>query len=88
MFWKFWGVLQILGEGEIEKPLVFKAAKFSKSALEKIEQSDASFETVPMKRKWTRKWYEQQVRAGKIIPKSKFWKVRFEFEKKKAAEAV
>lgn len=65
--------------------MVFKAAQFSKSALKKIEESDASYELVPLKEKWTRKAYEAKVRSGEIVPKSKFWRTRFAFEAAKQA---
>ena len=38
--------LKILGRGEISGPLVIKAAKFSKSAVEKIEKAGGTAETV------------------------------------------
>jgi len=38
--------LKVLGRGELSQPLVIKAAKFSKSALEKIEKSGGKAVTV------------------------------------------
>ncbi|GMH43691.1 hypothetical protein BSKO_11613 [Bryopsis sp. KO-2023] len=76
--------LKVLGDGELEKKITIKAAQFSKSALEKIESAGSTVEVIPLKKKWTRQWYEEQVRAGKIKPKSKFWRTRFAYEEAKA----
>lgn len=50
---------QVLGEGELRKPLTIKAAKFSSSATEKIAAAGATAEAVPQRAKWTRRAHEK-----------------------------
>lgn len=50
---------QVLGEGELSKPLTIKAAKFSSSAAEKIAAAGATAEQVPQRAKWTRRAHER-----------------------------
>jgi large subunit ribosomal protein L15 len=38
--------LKVLGEGELTKPLTVKAAKFSKTAIEKIEKAGGKIEVL------------------------------------------
>ena len=45
--------VKILGDGELEKKLTIKAHKFTKSAVEKIEQAGGSVETIEVK-KWVK----------------------------------
>lgn len=51
--------VQVLGEGELSKPLTIKAAKFSSSAAEKIAAAGATAEAVPQRSKWTRRAHER-----------------------------
>lgn len=55
-------LLQVLGEGELSKPLNIEAAKFSSSASEKISSAGATATVLPLRKKWTRKAHEK-VRA-------------------------
>lgn len=45
--------IKILGDGELEKKLTVKAHKFTKSAVEKIENAGGSVETIEVK-KWVK----------------------------------
>jgi hypothetical protein len=54
-------VPQVLGTGELSKPLTIKAAAFSGSAKEKIAAAGGSVEEVAQRAKWTRKAYEKLV---------------------------
>jgi hypothetical protein len=51
--------MQVLGEGELSKPLTIKAAKFSSSASEKIAAAGATAEELPQRAKWTRRAHEK-----------------------------
>lgn len=55
---------QVLGEGELSKPLTIQAASFSGSALTKIEAAGATATKLAGRKKWTRKAHEK-VRASK-----------------------
>jgi hypothetical protein len=53
--------VQVLGTGELSKPLTIKAAAFSGSAMEKIAAAGGQAEQLAQKAKWTRKAYEKLV---------------------------
>ena len=46
--------VQVLGRGELTRPLKFKAQAFSEGAKAAIEAAGGSIEQIPAPRKWTR----------------------------------
>jgi len=73
--------LKVLGDGQLSKPLVIKAAKFSDMAMEKIQAAGATAELQPTRTKWTRKAHERKVREME----AKGLNYKAEMAKKKAA---
>jgi len=73
--------LKVLADGELSKPLVIKAAKFSDAAMEKIQAAGATAEVLPGRQKWTRKAHERAVREME----KKGLNYKAEMAKKKAA---
>jgi Ribosomal proteins 50S-L15, 50S-L18e, 60S-L27A len=58
-----WAV-QVLGTGELSKPLTIHAAAFSEGAKEKIAAAGGNIVEIPQKAKWTRKAHERKVAAA------------------------
>jgi hypothetical protein len=54
----------VLGEGELSKPLVIKAASFSAAAADKISAAGATAEKLAGRATWTRRAHEKKVRGG------------------------
>ncbi|CAD7701730.1 unnamed protein product, partial [Ostreobium quekettii] len=56
--------LKVLSDGDLDKPLKFKAVSFSKVAAEKIEAAGGTVEKLAVKPKWTRKLHKIMVEDG------------------------
>ena len=74
---------QVLGDGELVKPLTIKAASFSDGALEKIQAVGGVIDKVTLKPKWTRKLHKQMVADGTWEAKR-----RAKIERKKEKKAA
>lgn len=76
--------LKVLGNGELTKALAIKAAKFSESALQKIQSAGGTAEIVEARAKWTRKAYERKIKE--YAAEGKDYKKEVLEEKKAAAK--
>jgi large subunit ribosomal protein L15 len=56
--------IKILGNGDLSQALTVKAAKFTKSAVEKIEKAGGSVEVIAGPEKFTRSLAEQRAAAS------------------------